>query len=370
MTSAKFHDLFGGPPRKPESPLDPARHGHRRLDPEGHRRDHAARRTPRAPGHRDAQPVPGRRRGAELRGQRRSCCAKGRSRRSGSSRRRATPAAPSAPRCSSGTSCSTSRARSADATASAARCWARASTTIRSGRSSIAQARSTEYHERRRRPVRATSPDLLASEKVVGWMQGRMEFGPRALGSRSILGDARSPKMQSVMNLKIKFRESFRPFAPSVLRERVDEYFETRPERGQPVHAAGRRRASRAAHRRRRWTALKGLDKLKVVRSEVPAITHVDYSARVQTVDAERHGRYSPADQGLRAQDRLPRDDQHQLQRARRADRLHARGRLPLLHGHQHGRAGPRALRAAARPSSPTRRQHELDDYLAQFELD
>jgi carbamoyltransferase len=136
----------------------------------------------------------------------------------------------------------------------------------------------------------AAAAQLLASEKVVGWMQGRMEFGPRALGSRSILGDARSPKMQSQMNLKIKFRESFRPFAPSVLGERVDEFFAMRPNQESPYMllvapvADGKRKAN--------GQSATGLDKLKLVRSDIPAVTHVDYSARVQTIDAERHGRY------------------------------------------------------------------------------
>ncbi|MCP3982177.1 MAG: carbamoyltransferase [bacterium] len=133
--------------------------------------------------------------------------------------------------------------------------------------------------------------EQLASEKVVGWMQGRMEFGPRALGSRSILGDARSEKMQSVMNLKIKFRESFRPFAPGVLRERVSDYFQTRPGEDSPymllvAPIADGVRTNGAQE------ALSGLDKLKAKRSEVPAVTHVDYSARIQTIDEERHGRY------------------------------------------------------------------------------
>ena len=134
--------------------------------------------------------------------------------------------------------------------------------------------------------------DLLADEQVVGWFQGRMEFGPRALGSRSIIGDPRSRDMQSVMNRKIKFRESFRPFAPSVLQDRVSEYFDM-PE-GQespymllvaPVHDSIR--VPDAGD-----DTLTGLAKLQVPRSTVPAITHVDYSARVQTVDALRHGRY------------------------------------------------------------------------------
>ncbi|MBY0470799.1 carbamoyltransferase [bacterium] len=128
----------------------------------------------------------------------------------------------------------------------------------------------------------------LAAEKVVGWFQGRMEYGPRALGSRSILGDPRSEKMQSVMNLKIKYRESFRPFAPAVLKERASDFFDisqespymlfcadVRPEKRRNLDAA----ASRA------W----GIELLNIPKSQIPAVTHVDYSARVQTVDAEFH---------------------------------------------------------------------------------
>ena len=131
---------------------------------------------------------------------------------------------------------------------------------------------------------------LMADEKVVGLMQGRMEFGPRALGSRSIIGDARSPKMQSVMNLKIKFRESFRPFAPTVLTEKVHEYFGMEEGQDSPymlIVAPVRESKRTETHQR-----ADGLDKLKQIRSVVPAITHVDHSARVQTADAERHGRY------------------------------------------------------------------------------
>ena len=131
-----------------------------------------------------------------------------------------------------------------------------------------------------------TIADLIASEKVIGWFQGRMEFGPRALGSRSILGDARSPKMQEVMNLKIKFRESFRPFAPTVMREKVSEYFEL--DRESPymlLVAPVRKEICREMSQEEQGRF--GLDKLHVVRSCVPAITHVDYSARVQTVDRE-----------------------------------------------------------------------------------
>jgi carbamoyltransferase len=134
---------------------------------------------------------------------------------------------------------------------------------------------------------------LIANEKVVGWLAGRMEFGPRALGARSILGDARSEQMQSTMNLKIKFRESFRPFAPSVLEERVDEYFETRPNEPSPyMLLVAPVRKEKRFELNGRDRDLEGIAKLKSKRSVVPAITHVDYSARIQTVDAARHGRY------------------------------------------------------------------------------
>ena len=135
--------------------------------------------------------------------------------------------------------------------------------------------------------------DLIAEERVVGWFQGRMEFGPRALGSRSIIGDARSTAMQSTMNLKIKFRESFRPFAPSVLRERVDEYFEMRPREDSPyMLLVAPVRQSQRLRVNGTETPLSGLEKLRMVRSTIPAVTHVDHSVRVQTVDADRHDRY------------------------------------------------------------------------------
>jgi carbamoyltransferase len=132
--------------------------------------------------------------------------------------------------------------------------------------------------------------ELITDEKVVGLLQGRMEFGPRALGCRSIIGDARSRAMQSVMNLKIKFRESFRPFAPIVMRARHSENFDMGDEEDRPSMPQG---ATVASDRRLSTDNgdAKGLEKLKVIRSEVPAITHVDFSARVQTVDGERHGR-------------------------------------------------------------------------------
>ncbi len=132
---------------------------------------------------------------------------------------------------------------------------------------------------------------LLAEGKVIGWFQGRMEFGPRALGARSILGDARNPKMQSVMNLKIKYRESFRPFAPSVLRERLSDFFDL--DRDSPymlltAPVRKERQFPMSAEQQSLW----GIAKLNVPRSDIPAVTHIDYSARIQTVHRERNPRY------------------------------------------------------------------------------
>jgi carbamoyltransferase len=133
--------------------------------------------------------------------------------------------------------------------------------------------------------------DLLAAGKIIGLHQGRMEFGPRALGARSIIGDPRSPQMQSAMNLKIKYRESFRPFAPSVLREQVADWFELDADSPYMLLVA-----DVAESRRRKMTveeeSLWGIDQLNVKRSEIPAVTHVDYSARIQTVRRETNPLY------------------------------------------------------------------------------
>ncbi|MFW2391230.1 MAG: carbamoyltransferase [Methyloceanibacter sp.] len=133
--------------------------------------------------------------------------------------------------------------------------------------------------------------DALASEKAVGWFQGRMEFGPRALGNRSILGDPRSPKMQRTLNLRVKYRESFRPFAPAIRAEDVGAWFDHAGESPYMLFVADVRE-----DRRRKMTAdeeaLFGIDKLNVVRSEIPAVTHVDYSARLQTVHAQTNPRF------------------------------------------------------------------------------
>jgi len=147
------------------------------------------------------------------------------------------------------------------------------------------------YRKLSREDLVETTADLIAEENVIGWFQGRMEFGPRALGARSIIGDARSSTMQSVMNLKIKFRESFRPFAPSVLREKVSEFFEL--DRESPYMLLV---AQVAKERQIPMTevqkALFGIDKLNIPRSDIPAVTHIDHSARVQTVDREDNDLY------------------------------------------------------------------------------
>jgi len=139
--------------------------------------------------------------------------------------------------------------------------------------------------------ILTASVDALVEEKAVGWFQGRMEFGPRALGARSILGDPRSPRMQSMLNLKVKYRESFRPFAPSVLREDVNEWFELDADSPYMLLVAdvveGRRKLMTKEQQR-----LFGIEKLNVARSDIPAVTHVDYSARVQTVHKETNPRY------------------------------------------------------------------------------
>ena len=150
---------------------------------------------------------------------------------------------------------------------------------------------SIPYTEMPESEIAPTVAKLLANEHVVGWFQGRMEFGPRALGARSILGDARSPKMQSVLNLKIKFRESFRPFAPAILRERVSDFFELDADSPYmlfvvPVQERHRRAMTESEQK------LFGIEKLNVARSDIPAVTHVDYSARVQTVHKDTNSRF------------------------------------------------------------------------------
>ena len=151
----------------------------------------------------------------------------------------------------------------------------------------------------------AVVAELLASEKIVGLHQGRMEFGPRALGGRSIIGDPRSPAMQSVMNLKIKYRESFRPFAPSVLREHVGEWFDLADDSPYMLlvaDVAGRHRRQMTEAEEKLW----GIEKLNIKRSEIPAVTHVDYSARIQTVRRETNPLYWEIIEAFRRQTGCP----------------------------------------------------------------
>ncbi len=156
---------------------------------------------------------------------------------------------------------------------------------------SVLRAKEASYRKfEREESLLAEVAGLLDSGQVVGWMQGRMEFGPRALGNRSILGDARNPRMQSVMNLKIKYRESFRPFAPVVLEERASEYFDLKPGEDSPyMLIVAQVRADKLTPQAP--GAARGLASVNEVRSVIPAVTHVDQSARIQTVDAQRNPR-------------------------------------------------------------------------------
>lgn len=147
------------------------------------------------------------------------------------------------------------------------------------------------YHEYNDAELMHRVTDQLVQDKVIGWFQGRMEFGPRALGNRSIIGDPRSKSMQSKMNLKIKFRESFRPFAPAVLREDVDKYFELEADSPYMLIVAPVREERRIPLDAEQ-EKLFGIAKLNVPKSDIPAITHVDYSARVQTVARDTHPRF------------------------------------------------------------------------------
>ncbi len=153
---------------------------------------------------------------------------------------------------------------------------------------SFCSQKNIQYHYYPNEDICNAAADFLAKGKVIGWFQDRMEFGPRALGSRSIIGDARSPRMQSIMNLKIKFRESFRPFAPSVLAEKADLYFDMDVASPYmlltaPVHENLRKTPG---------AGRSGIDTVNDVRSVIPAVTHVDYSARIQTVSSDDHPRY------------------------------------------------------------------------------
>jgi carbamoyltransferase len=150
---------------------------------------------------------------------------------------------------------------------------------------SALDGRGARYEQIDESNVADQAAELIADGKIVGWFQGRMEFGPRALGASSILADARSPEMQSRLNQKIKFREGFRPFAPSVMSERTAEFFELDVESPYMTLVA----PIVASRRRRQDSIVDGLSRVNEVRSEIPAVTHLDYSARVQTVSREQN---------------------------------------------------------------------------------
>ena len=151
--------------------------------------------------------------------------------------------------------------------------------------------KNIKYKELKKSEIPEVISGLIADEKIIGWFNGRMEFGPRALGARSIIGDARSAKMQAQMNLKIKFRESFRPFAPSVLADKVSDYFEMKCESPYMLLVADVNK-ERQKQMNESEKKLFGIEKLNVLRSDIPAVTHVDYSARIQTVHPETNKLY------------------------------------------------------------------------------
>ncbi len=212
--------------------------------------------------------------------------------------------------------------------------------------------------------------DLISEANVVGWFHGRMEFGPRALGSRSIIGDARSEAMQSIMNRRIKFRESFRPFAPCVLREDVHDYFDIHNEQESPyMLLVAYLQKDKRLLRHEQPEPEKGLDKLKVKRSVVPAVTHVDYSARIQTVDCERHPRLHRLMRQFKDKTGCP---------VIINTSFNIRGE-PIVCSPEHAYRCFMATNIDVlvmenqllyKTEQPDARQHEIDEYRAQFELD
>jgi carbamoyltransferase len=216
----------------------------------------------------------------------------------------------------------------------------------------------------------ATVADMISQGKVIGWFQGQMEFGPRALGSRSIIGDARREEMQSIMNRKIKFRESFRPFAPCVLTEDVSDYFQMPPGRDSPYMLLV---APVQRHKRlppdTPTESLKGLDKLRAKRSVIPAITHVDYSARIQTVDPQRHPRLHHLISEFKQRTGCP---------VIINTSFNIRGE-PIVCSPEHAYRCFMATNMDAlvmenqllyKEQQPQAKKHEIDEYKAQFELD
>ena len=356
MTSEKFHRLFGGEPRHPESRITK-----REMDLAASIQEVCEEVMVKLAAH--ARQLTGCRNLCLAGGVALNCVANGKSCASassttcGSSPRPATPAARWAPRSSPISSCWKTSGFRSPATASTARCSAPPPRRPRSSPSSMASAPAIGVLNEADLPVAVA--DLVARQQVVGLCQGRMEYGPRALGARSIIGDARNPEMQRTMNLKIKYRESFRPFAPAVLRERGRRSASTStPTR--PTCCWWRRSARSCAPGSPTSSAMSSTriedlcERVSIPRSSLPAITHVDYSARVQIVDRAAPSPVPRHHPGLPRPDRLPGRHQHQLQHPGRAHRLHAAGRLPLLHEHRPRRPGAGGLPAPqGRPAAP-----------------
>ena len=343
MTNDRFHRLFGGPPREPETHLT-----QRDLDLAASIQEvteevmlKIARNVAR--GDRAAQSLPGRRRRAELR------------------RQRQDPARRAVRRhldSAGGGGCGWVGWGGAGGVASCIGQPAvpgRARSPVDSQRGLVSRPPNTRddevesYLRSQSAPYTIVEDDellprvaqLIADGKIIGWFSGRMEFGPRALGARSIIGDARDPEMQKRMNLKIKFRESFRPFAPAVLAEHVHEWFDLDRPSPYMLLVADVKKDHQIAMTDEQQK-LFGIDKLNVKRSSIPAVTHVDYSARVQTVHRETNPRFHALLSEFHRITGCPGGREHVVQRARRADRLHAGRRLSLLHEHRHRRPRPR----------------------------
>ena len=363
MTNERFDELFGGPPRAARGAADAAPHGPRRLDPGGDRGDRAAP-DARARARRPAQRNLCLAGGVAL-----NCVANGKVLRDGAfDDIWIQPAAGDA-----GGALGAALAAyhlqlgAAAATATAARRHARAVSRPElrpaddRGAARAPPARAFERARRSgadRRDARrgARRRHRRSAGSRGGWSSARA----RSARARSS-AIARSPDdADQLLNLKVKYRESFRPFAPAVLREDVADWFELDDDSPYMLLVADVRRAARRAMTAEEQ-ALFGIDKLNVPRSDIPAVTHVDYSARIQTVHRETNPRFHALISRVQAAHRLPGARQHELQRARRADRVHAGGRVPLLHGHRdrlpgggelpaaQGRPGPGA--AAALPS-------------------
>jgi carbamoyltransferase len=192
------------------------------------------------------------------------------------------------------------------------------------------------FHKKSKKEVVSKTAKLLAEGNAVGWFQGRMEYGPRALGHRSIIADARSPKMQSQLNLKVKFRESFRPFAPAILRERLSEWFQMDVDSPYMLLVADIVESKKIPMTSEQQQ-LFGIDKLNVPRSDIPAVTHVDYSARVQSVDPVRNPEFYDLIKAFEIETGCPVLVNTSFNV--RGDRLHTGRCLPLFYENGFGRS-------------------------------